>query len=168
MPIACRLAGAEDLALFARALSAPETAWVSEAASIGSGWSKRLLSLSLRLEDGSAALSVDDAGEIEEFEAARLISDVQAALEVCGPVRGAIDRNAWHVALCAGAKHSANWTAAYALGGCNDLSFSGGKYVHVTDHPEWWYGVPQREMLDCHWMAYRAAVAVRIEADKQG
>lgn len=156
--------------LFARALSAPEMAWVSEGAKAGGGWSKRLLCLALRQGDGSAVFASEaEVGALDELDATSLVNAVEEALSICGPTRLTAERNAWHVALCEGAKHSANWQDAYALGGCYDVSFGFGKgAIHVTDHPEWWFGVPQREMIDGHWMAYRAAVAVRVEADRQG
>ena len=156
--------------LFARALSAPEMAWVSEGAAGGESWSKRLLCLALRQENGASVFADEsEAGAMDELDAVALVNAVEQALSICGPTRLTAERNEWHVALCEGARHPANWQDAYALGGCYDISFGFGKgAIHVTDHPECWFGVPQREMLDGHWMAYRAAVAVRVEADKQG
>lgn len=170
VPLAYRVRDAEDVQLFARALSAPETAWVAEAASIGSGWTSRLLSLSLRQEDGSPMFAREsEVGCLDENDLGGLVNAVQEALAIMSPTRLTADRNAWHVVLCEGAKHPANWQDAYALGGCVDVSFGFGKgAIHITDHPEWWYGVPQREMIDGHWMAFRAAVAVRIETDRKG
>lgn len=145
-------------------------AWVCDGARVGGGWSKRLLCLALRERDGSQVFGSDiEAGALDELDAVALVNAVEEALAICGPTRLTSLRNDWHVALCEGARHPANWQDAYALGGCYDISFGFGKGAfHVTDHPEWWFGVPQREMIDGHWMAYRAAVAVRVEADKQG
>ena len=158
------------MALFVRALSSPEMAWVSEGATNSDSWSRRLLSLTLRQGDGTALFNQEsEVGSIDEIDAVPLVNEVESALSICGPTRLTSSRNDWHVALCEGAKHPANWQDAYALGGCYDVSFGFGKgAIHVTDHPEWWFGIPQREMIDGHWMAYRAAVAVRCEADKQG
>lgn len=158
------------MALFVRALSSPEMAWVKDSAAMGSSWSKRLLAMALRQADGTPVFgSEHDAGALDEHDAGALVNAVENALSICGPTRLTVSRNEWHTVLCEGAKHPANWQDAYALGGCYDVSFGFGKgAIHITDHPEWWFGIPQREMIDGHWMAYRAAVAVRVEADKQG
>jgi hypothetical protein len=93
-------------------------AWVSKGAKAGGGWSKRLLCLALRQGDGSAVFANEaEVGALDELGATSLVNAVEDALSICGPTRLTAERNAWHVTLCEGAKHPANWQDAYALGG---------------------------------------------------
>lgn len=78
------------------------------------------------------------------------------------------DAAAWSRALREGCVDIGNQCDATALGGCTGVSFGFGKnLIHVTEEPERWFGVPQNQLLDCHWFAYRAAMAFRVETQRR-
>jgi hypothetical protein len=110
--------------------------------------------------------SADDFGELYEYELDGLAEDVSNALAV-GPTYAGSDFTKWMKYLSIGATEPENWTDMLSLGNCQDVSFGMGRgSVHVRDEPEAFFGIPRRDLMDCHWFAYRAAVRARTELMK--
>lgn len=87
---------------------------------------------------------------------ARLSKQATEALQAIGPVWAAVDLGAWTATLKLGAQHPANYLDAYALGGCIDLVGSG-EGTKLLPRPDRFFGVPMSQLVDGHWLAYRAA-----------
>lgn len=100
-----------------------------------------------------------DVLDLEASLADELSRIVLGALDSICPMYGRSDRNAWHAVLCEGAKHPTNYVAARSLGHAYDIA-EAGKYIRVIDRPDRHFGLPTRELLDGHWMAYSAARAL--------
>lgn len=166
LPIAYRIRGAERVPLTVRALRSSEYAEAIEGDA--STVPARLIAAAL-LTDGRPAFgSPDEVLYLDERELVDLAVHVRAALRIIGPTLITSDTASWARALEEGCAAGSNMYDALALGGCMNVSWGmGRKAVHVTQDPERWFGVPQRELLDCHWMAYFAACALRRKIDSQ-
>jgi hypothetical protein len=117
--------------------------------------------------EGLPALSADAILGLYEHETARLAEAACEALAVVSPTYAACDVRAWSDYLHQGALDPANISDALSLGGCFNVSWGYGRgAVHVFDHPETWFGIPRRELLDCHQMIYGAARRARAEIMK--
>jgi hypothetical protein len=95
-----------------------------------------------------------------------LQSEVRQAMATISPTSSRCDRNAWHSRLCLGAKDHSNLMDTVALGSSFDV-VPFGKYNRTLDRPERYFGIPVRELLDCHMLAYRAAKAICDEPYRQ-
>lgn len=114
--------------------------------------------------DGEPALSADSILDLYEHEIAALSGDAARALATISPTQANADGRLWIAVLVEGAKAPENLQDALSLGGCCDVSWGyGAGAVHVRDEPEVFYGLPRRELLDCHWFAYHAARRLRNE-----
>lgn len=102
-----------------------------------------------------------------EHEVDRLAEAVSDALTTVSPTYAVCDVEKWIGYLKEGAKQPENWCDMLSLAGCCSISFGFGKgMVHARHDPETFFGVPRRDLLDCHWIAYHAARAAYADLTK--
>lgn len=104
--------------------------------------------------------SADEVGSFDESEFHLVSTAVWNALGRVGPLLRHADAEAWHAALCAGAKDPSNAQALYLLSQSYDVAGMSGR---ILDRPERFWGVPACQLLDGHILVYRAARAVYEE-----
>lgn len=107
----------------------------------------------LRLGDGPAFASPDEVGALDGAALASLVADVGAALWRIAPTYARSDVEAWARVLERGAAHPSNVADAVALASCVDMTPGGG----VVPRLDRYWGCPVVELLDGHWMVWRAA-----------
>jgi hypothetical protein len=177
-PIAYRIAGLEDVPLTVRALSPGAYAaarWASEGLAGAAGlapevrrrrYAREVLARCLYQGEGPAEdqerafASAADVGALSAVELADLASAALAVLRTINPTYARSDWQAWTSRLELGAKHAENASLAIALAGCADYGHGA-----VVYRPEWHWGIPRGQLLDGHWMAYRAARAAWVDDD---
>lgn len=108
--------------------------------------------------------SVLDSISMDEI--ALLDDAVTNALSIVSPIVGLSEYGAWHTALCDGAKDPSNVWAAHAIGDAYILVDGPHINPRIIDRPEDYWGISRRELIDCHWLAYRAARAVKEQGLK--
>lgn len=166
LPIPHRIRGAEQHGLSVRALRATEYAAVIQGDA--DTLAARLVAAALLCDGAPAFQRPDQVLLLPERELLDLAVATREALRRIGPTLITSSVIAWEVALVAGCEATENFYDAWSLGGCVDVSWGmGRKAVHVTYHPERWFGVPQRELIDCHWIAYFAAMRMRRKLDSR-
>jgi len=134
-----RLPGAEDIPLRVRALSS------TELRSIGSDGAALIrMALLPRLEAPGELFT-----EPELQEVARAIWRALGPF----PAFGHADSSAWSPVL---EKAARGTLEGYALSTCLDLDPMTGRSI---ERPDRYFGVPLSQLIDCHWIAYRAACA---------
>lgn len=102
-----------------------------------------------------------------DHEVDRLVESAYAGLSVVSPTYAACDVGAWLEWLKEGSLAPENWNEMLSLSGCHSISFGMGKgAIHVRHEPEAFFGFPRREMLDCHWFAYRAALRAHSDLNR--
>lgn len=161
LPISHRLRGVEGVQLSVRALSSLELGVLTDEAQDVND-SERTSAVSCGViahaimangqkvfADGSEVASV-----LSEPECDELAAHVFKALEVISPTYARSDSDAWHEVLKKGAR--ANFSTAIALGGSVDFAI-GAATGRVVDRPDRYFGLPLAELVDAHWMVYRAA-----------
>lgn len=167
------LSGVGRVRLFVRAIGSAE--WVrlhlalvrALEANDGRGEAAYLSAL-VEDDDGSPALSPSDVLSLYEAEQSRLFVETSKSLRTISPTYAAADIKAWLDRLKEGAHTLENLCDAISFGGCVDVSFGMGKgAVHVREDPETFLGIPRRELLDCHWLAYHAARRVVAEINSK-
>lgn len=155
-PIAYRVSGAADVPLHVRALRGIDRLRIEDEASRTkghSGLARGLVAASLWTPDGPAFSSPEAAGMLPLGELVDLARQVADALCVCSPMYSGSDMKAWERALEEGAQ--ANIYETYSLASCIDVGFGA-----PVPRPDRYWGVPVGQLLDGHWMVYRAARAV--------
>ena len=143
-----RIDGFEDVPLSVVGISSRELADLTDGA--GRHVPPRLLSFVLRA--GKEALSGADLLMLPASSYDALGAACMAALGLC-PLYVLSDVDAWTDVLREGAKSPSVFADAIALGGSIDVAPTG----HVIDRPDRFFGVPFSQLLDGHWMAFRAA-----------
>lgn len=161
-PLAYRIRCAPAVPLLVRALSGAEEAEALDLAADGpeemraSRAELEILARVLWTPSGPAFDDVSMLGRLPESEVATLAREAFAALNRIAPRYGRADLGAWKLALEKGARHPSNFSMVLAMAECWDP-------VPLTKarlpHPERYWGVPVRELLDGHWMIFRAAHA---------
>ncbi len=165
-PIAYRVRGAENIPLRVRALRSVDRLAIDDAAVMGlaglqdRAFLRNLVAAALWTPDGPAFSSSDAAGMLSTVELVQLGQQVAEALCVCSPMYVGSDVAAWEKALEEGAR--GNPHELVALAGCVDIGFA-----TVTPRPDRYWGVPLNELLDGHWMVFRAARAVAEKLRKK-
>ncbi len=160
-PIATRVAG---VGLSVRAISSREE-WEALDASQreeaeelrDSVLQREILFRVLRVGAGPAFSSIDEVGLLSDGVCEQLLRDVSAVLAIIGPTYARSDVDAWMRVLERGAE--ANAYEAIALASCVDVTMGYG-VRSVTPRPDRYWGCAVGELLDGHWMAYRAARTV--------
>jgi len=108
------------------------------------------------LADGEPAFSsARDAAYLDTEAQQTLLAHAVAALDVVCPLYRRIDIDAWELAM----KRGANALPSVARGfiSCVDIIPTMGREPMRRDHPERYWGRPPCELLDGHWLAFRAA-----------
>ncbi len=167
-PLRARIAGAEDLELVVRALPGLAQASAMWAAARfpapelrRSRHTLEVLSRCLWTAEGRAFASADEVGMLSGQELRTIAAEALGALATSGPTYAQSDWKAWQEVLSRGARHPANAGAAIALAGCADYGHGA-----VTFRPDRYWGVPTSQLLDGHWMAYRAARAAWVNDEQ--
>jgi hypothetical protein len=170
IPITYRIPGADRYELFVEALSGTELADVYAGPRPSSDLVARCLLAGTRKAFRSAK-------ELEATLDERVAKETsQAVLEALAkvPIVGLRDWDKWQEILDEGAEHASNVSTAWRLGGSRELWQERGwsdqgeiLRTRVIDHPEWWFGVPQSNLIDCHWMAYQAARGMRDKYERK-
>lgn len=155
--IAWRVPAAHHVGLCVRALSSLEVADALEHDDKSIG----LVSAALCDRAGRSVLSASDIGLLTDAEFAAARAAVFAALGRMSPTYRLSDSDAWLATLRVGAtQHMSTcatmWTCRESVGN------------RVVLAPEKYFGVPRGALLDCHWMAFRAAVAVYEQRRPKG
>lgn len=169
--LACRIRGAENVALRVRAISGIDEAAIADASEgpdevRGSRAAAELVHRALLAPGGPAFASADEVGHLGADEALALARAVRAALDVISPTYVLHDGAAWDRVLRRGASAPGNWAEALSLGGCVDYAFGYGVGRSI-ERPDRYFGIPLADMTDGQWMAYRAARAVAEELKKK-
>lgn len=160
-PLAYRLPlpDGEDVPLEVRPLPALEMGAALATAALvtapelrGSRYTRELTSRCLWTPEGRAFGSADEVGVLDPLELRELADQVLDALATIGPTYARSDWQAWQEILTRGAKEPTNRSTAISLAGCADYGHGA-----VVFRPEWFWGVPRCQLLDGHWMVYRAA-----------
>lgn len=115
--------------------------------------------------DGSPAFDDRLLDRLFPRELEALSWAVRGALERF-PCLGLSDLSRWRRILREGAQDPRNQVAAHALGSSFELTGSG-EAVRMIDRPDRFFGVPTRELIDCHWLAYWAARNNYLEETKR-
>jgi len=126
---------------------------------------REILSRVLWLAGRPAFLSPDEVGLLDGAALAAVLADVGEALAIIAPTYARSNVDAWSRALERGAMHLSNVSATVALASCVDVTPAGG----ITPRPDRYWGCPVGELLDGHWMVWRAARAAveRVRAEKR-
>ncbi len=97
-------------------------------------------------------------GALSDAAVLSMWRDVSAALEVCCPIVGRVDRDDWKAALGAGAVHPTNATLLRAVDASRRLvPMMTRKPIYESD-PAAFFGRPLSMLTDGQWLAYDAAV----------
>lgn len=162
LPIAYRIRCAPDIPLLVRALSPAEEGEALDVAADGPAELRALrqelevLARCLHTPSGPAFDGPEMLGRLPESEVAQLAREAFAVLNRIAPVYGRVSLDPWKLALERGARHPSNFSTTLAMAECWDL-------VPLTKarlpRPDRYWGVPVRDLLDGHWMAFRAASA---------
>ncbi len=165
--LAYRIPSAEDFALRVRALRAAEIGLLLDAADEGveelrgSRVSTALLARVLWTGDAPTFRSADELGGMDGDDVGQLWSEALQALGRICPTYALSDSTAWVRALEAGAREPSNLHDAFVLALCVDHGTGA-----VTPRPDRYWGCSPAELLDGHWMIWRAARAVYLAATK--
>lgn len=172
VPISFRFVGIQHPPLTVCALRADEANEAFDAASGRSGEAYTeaalcgLAARSLRANGVRVFQSLEDVMSIPSTEFAELMSAFADVFFAISPLFRHSNAAAWHEKLLAGAKAVESLTAVKALGTAYDLA-GGIDKPRIIPRPDRYFGAPTRELLDGHWMAYRAARAVYEEYEKR-
>jgi hypothetical protein len=105
--------------------------------------------------------------DLYDYEVDRLVESTYGGLSVVSPTYAACDVGEWLEYLKEGSLAPENWADMLSLSGCHSISFGFGKgAVHVRHEPEAFFGFPRKELLDCHWFAYRAALRAHSDLNR--
>lgn len=163
-----RIPGAESFALRVRAVRSTALAALFDEADGGpaelrtSTVSSALLVLCLRSGEVPALSSADDLGGLPSPVVDALWSASLEALGAICPTYSLSNVRTWSRALEDGARDPSNVHDAFALAGCVDVGPTGA----TVPRPDRYWGCPTGDLLDGHWMAFRAARAVYLDAIK--
>lgn len=92
----------------------------------------------------------------------RLRYEANKVLEEISPFLYRGDYKSWMEKLSIGASHPSNFLVAKSLG--SSFTFTVLPTLLIThDHPELYFDIPRKELLDCHWMVYYAASKIYKE-----
>lgn len=126
------------------------------AASADSGRASNMVAVALLDNEGDRVFRSGRELErsVEPREYGKLVSSVLRALQIISPHYGHIDSASWERRLLEGAE--SNSSIAISMGMCVDVAAGLGGTLKWP-RPDRYWGCAPRELLDGHWMAYRAA-----------
>lgn len=109
--------------------------------------------------DGLPAFESATEAAFLDAEAQRdLLVEASDALDRVCPLYRRIDFPAWELALKRGAQALPSVTRGFVS--CVDIIPTFGREPLKREHPERYWGIPPADLLDGHWLAFRAAVDV--------
>jgi hypothetical protein len=157
-PIPTRLRGVEGVPLRVRAVTGMAELLARDAAQgalehARAGVAAReVLALVLHAPSGRAFPTAAAVGRLEQHELGALARETYAALgEIC-PTYARSNVKRWLEVLTEGARHPSNLDEASVLASCVDVTPAA-----VVPRPDRYWGGPLSQLLDGHWLAYRAA-----------
>jgi hypothetical protein len=162
-----------DEPFFVRAIGSHE--WVALHRAIASSFGAErtaatnalLLKVVVDADCRSAFASASLLEDLYDHEVDRLIESAYAGLSVVSPTFASCDVGPWLEFLKEGSLAPENWSDMLSLAGCHSISFGMGKgAIHVRHEPEAFFGFPRRDLLDCHWFAYRAALRAHSDLNR--
>jgi hypothetical protein len=162
-----RIPGAESFPLRVRAVRAAEIGLLLDAADEGveelrgSRVSTALLAKVLWTGGAPTFRHADELGGMDGGDVGELWDAALRALGKICPTYSLSDSTAWGRVLEAGAREPSNLHDAFALALCVDHGTGA-----VTPRPDRYWGCSPAELLDGHWMIWRAARAVYLAATK--
>jgi hypothetical protein len=154
-----RLVGAEHIPIRVRALRAVEQSLASDAGFAVEHDERRagvieleLLARSVWTPDGPAFGSAEEVALLDEAQLSALADEALPVLAAIAPTFARCDMEAWKDTLVTGAMHPTNLHEAVVLASCVDHNSE-----RILARPDRYWGVPFCDLLDGHWMVYRAA-----------
>jgi hypothetical protein len=117
---------------------------------------REVMALVLWHRGAPAFRDADEVGLLDGGTLAALTAEVGDVLATIAPTYARSDVDAWALRLERGAEAAANVQATVALASCVDVTPGGG----VVPRLDRYWGCSVGELLDGHWMAWRAARAV--------
>jgi hypothetical protein len=115
-----------------------------------------LMARSLRADGLLAFHGPDEILELTEAKYETLAKEFLGVfIRIC-PVVSRCDAKAWLDVLEKGASHNSNEVASSLLGTSYEC-FNDSRNIRIVDRPDLYFGVPKQELLDGHWLCYRAA-----------
>lgn len=112
--------------------------------------------------EGPAFSNASEVGLLDEGQFSALWAEASTALAHISPTYARSDADEWARVLERGARHPTNMHDAMVLAACIDSGFH-----HTVYRPDRYWGVATRDLLDGHWMAFRAARHVWEEMAKR-
>lgn len=148
----------ENIRLYVQGLAFSEIADID---SSGNEYIADIASACLVLENGKRAFSSGNsmATILSWSEFRKLTDETYRTLIEISPMLHSCDYAAWKAKLESGAAHPSNFIITNALGNCLSFTVLPTKVI-THDHPEHYFNIPKKELLDCHWMAYWAARSI--------
>jgi hypothetical protein len=147
--------------LYLQAISSAE---IADIESKNTEYEADIISKCLLLSSGkkafSSGLSIMNLLRASEFK--QLNDEVFEILGRINPMIITCDYKAWMAKLESGAKHPSNYITCRALGGSVSFTLAPNKTI-IHDHPEQYFNIPKKELLDGHWMAYLAARRIYLD-----
>jgi len=110
----------------------------------------RLIALSLYDGNTPAFESIDELLDLHSVMFDKLVVSLAPHLQNVSPTFGRIDSESWVAKLAQGAEHISNIQQAIALSQCKN-GWTG------AAEPDRYYGVPQQQLTDGHWLCVMAA-----------
>lgn len=117
---------------------------------------------SVLIKGKPAFSTVEAVKRLSPTEFRKLRAEVLSTLEQISPMIHVSDPAKWNKILEAGARHSSNFIITQSLGSCFDVIALPTRII-TKDRPEDYFGIPRKDLLDCHWMAYWCAKRVYQE-----
>ncbi len=105
--------------------------------------------------DGELAFSAADAAYLDAEAERALLAETIATLDAICPLYRRIDSAAWDAVLRRGAQAVPGVARGFVSS--VDILPTGSKEPLKREHPERYWGRPPCELLDGHWLAFRAA-----------
>ena len=115
-----------------------------------------IISKCVYLKNDRAFKSFETVKRLSKPEYESLKNQVFDTLVEISPIFNLIDIPDWLKYLEKGATHPSNYVITQCLGSSCDL-VSLPDRVLFKDKPEEWFGIPKKDLLDCHLLAYQVA-----------
>ena len=158
-PIGFRFEALPGKPLFVQALSHSEVGEARDSADPATA----MVAAALVSRAGQPLVTVADLGLITETESERLQAAVLGVIARVSPSYALSDVAAWDARLREGANDGTNLRIAFTMGGCLELV---GRRIYAA--PEKFFGVARGQLLDGHWMAFRAAQSIYEQRRPKG
>lgn len=123
-----------------------------------------LLIATLRMDGEPVFQSLDEFSSFYGNDLDTLHDLASAALDRVSPTYAFSQVSAWHEFLVEGLRNRREaWCTVHALGNSIDVTPLG----TVVERPDRFFGVPLNQLVDAHWIAFRAARSLVTEASRE-